>query len=288
VLYQTRLHPLAPYPGPSLAKLSNLYSVVHAFRSDRHEELYRLHQRYGRIVRIGPQRVSILDVQALQSIYGFQANVQKAEWYSRFFGLSIFNAVDRKVHARKRRVMSQAFSDQALRGMEPHILSAIREWCAALGDGLGQKRPGWSQPKHMAHWSACAIFDALGEIFFGKTFGTSVSGANHFWFPLMSLNVRIIDICGQMPLLRHFGLEKYLRMGTIANRNRQVAFSQQQLAARLADTSTRRRDIIYYLQKARDPETGEAYSQQELISEVVLLLGAGTFVLCCPERYAPT
>ncbi|CAI7651341.1 unnamed protein product [Penicillium manginii] len=291
IFYQIWLHPLARYPGPFWAKLTNLYSVVHAIRGDRHEDLYRLHRRHGRIVRIGPDRVSILDVQALEPIYGFQANVQKSQWYQGFYDVSIFNAIDRKVHARKRRVMSQAFSSQALRGMEPLIISAIRDWCLALGDRHPQAmrnretqsngvssghEEAWSIPKDMVHWSACVIFDALGEICFGSTYNTSLSTANHFFFPLMALNVRILNICGQMPILRRLGIDKYMRMGTAANRKRQIAFSQQQLATRLGSNPNNRHDIVYYLQKARDPDTGEGYSQQELISEVTLLLGAGS------------
>ncbi|GLA35474.1 hypothetical protein AnigIFM63309_011314 [Aspergillus niger] len=290
VVYQVQFHPLAAYPGPFLAKLTNLYSVVHAMRGDRHEDLYKLHQRHGRIVRIGPNRVTILDARALEPVYGHQANVQKSQWYHSFYSVSIFNAIDRNVHARKRRVMSQAFSDHALRGMEPHILSAIRDWCLALGDehpnqsqgkqsqassSSSSSGGGWSRPKDMVHWSACLIFDALGEICFGKTFNTTRSDENTFFFRLMAVNVRILNICGQMPLLRRIGFDQYLRMGTAGDRERQIAFSRQQLSTRLAANPTERRDIIYYLQQARDPETGEGYSTQELISESTLLLGAG-------------
>ncbi|GKZ31767.1 hypothetical protein AbraIFM66950_000552 [Aspergillus brasiliensis] len=287
IIYQVWVHPLSCYPGPFIAKLTNLYSVVHAIRGDRHEDLYHLHQRYGPVVRIGPQRVSILDAKALDSIYGFHANVQKAKAYNIFYGVSIFNAIDRTVHARKRRVMSHAFSSQALRGMEPHILSAIRDWCAALGDRHPDEQVlsapsspgGWSKPRDMVHWSACVVFDALGEICFGKTFSTSLSDANHFFFPLMALNLRIMNICGQMPLLQTLGFDKYLRRGTVANRQRQIDFSRQQLRTRLAVESTQRRDIIYYLQQARDPKTNEGYSEAELMSEVMTLLGAGMFTV---------
>ena len=290
ITYQAWFHPLASYPGPFIAKLTNLYSVVHAIRGDRHDDLYRLHQRYGCIVRIGPQRLSILDAKALESIYGFQANVQKSRYYDVFYSVNIFSAIDRNVHSRKRRVMSQAFSNQALRGMEPHILSAIQDWCAALGDKHPNEQAqvassslaAWSQPKDMVHWSSCVIFDALGEICFGKTFNTSLSDTNHFFFPMMALNVRIMNICGQMPILRHLGFEKYLRSGTVADRKRQIDFSQQQLRSRLAAEPTQRRDIIYYLRQARDPETKQGYSETELMSEVIMLLGAGRFSLFLP------
>ncbi|MCJ1311262.1 hypothetical protein MMC25_004933 [Agyrium rufum] len=81
-----------------------------------------------------------------------------------------------------------------------------------------------------------------------------------------------------MPFLRKLGLGQYLRRGTAANRQKQIDFSRKLLRAWLASSpeTSERRDIIYFLQKARDPETGQGYSQQELVGEVTLLLGAGT------------
>lgn len=246
-------------------------------------DIYELHLKYGPVVRIGPCHISINDAKALGSMYGHNANVQKSSLYASFYGNSILTARDKKAHGRKKRVMANAFSDQALRSMEPYILSAVRDWCSALGDADGtnfQTSPKvgeWSRPKDMAHWSACVIFDALGEICFGKTFETSLRDDNHFFFALMSFNMYIINIVGQMPILKPLGVEAYLRRGTAANRQRQVAFSRQQLSSRLAATpdTTKRRDIIYYLLNARDPETGEGYSDPELISEVTTLPGAG-------------
>ncbi|TGO14403.1 hypothetical protein BTUL_0053g00020 [Botrytis tulipae] len=238
VIYQTKFHPLARYPGPLLAKFSSIYAAYHTICGTMHTNLYDLHQKHGEFVRFGPDHISINSASALEQIYNHKANVQKSSWYRVFYGLSIFNIVDKEVHARKKRVMTQAFSDQAVRTMEPHISSAIRDWCTGLGarDDLSSSstsashskelRPGdWSSPKDMAHWAAYMIFDSLGEICFGKTFNTSLSHENRFFLDLMAAD---------------------------------------------------RRDIVYYLQQARDPDTGEGYSEAELMSETTLLLGAGS------------
>ncbi|KAH8695171.1 cytochrome P450 [Talaromyces proteolyticus] len=272
-IYQISFHPLAQYPEPLLGKLTSLWSVYHAFRGDRHLAIFELHQRYGTVVRIGPHHISINSASALGPIYGHGANVQKSTLYASFYGNNLLTAVDKKTHGRKKRVMSSAFSDQALRNMEPHILSAIRDWCSALGKNYED-----SALKGHGHWSTCVVFDALGEVCFGRSFESSCSDENHFFFALMSLNMYIINIVGQMPILRSLGVEPYLRRGTAANRQRQVAFAGKQLRTRLeADKSgTNRRDIIYYLLRAQDPETGKGYSDSELISEVTMLLGAGT------------
>ncbi|KAF7587559.1 hypothetical protein BBP40_007048 [Aspergillus hancockii] len=71
--------------------------------------MHALHKKYGAFVRFGPHHISVNDVRAVEPIYGHNANVQKTTWYHGFYSISIFNAIDKTVHAQKKRVMSQAF-----------------------------------------------------------------------------------------------------------------------------------------------------------------------------------
>ncbi|KJZ78234.1 hypothetical protein HIM_02272 [Hirsutella minnesotensis 3608] len=285
ITYQITLHPLARYPGPFFAKFTSAWSVYHAFKGDTHSTLYELHRKHGRFVRYGPNHMSVLSATALEQIYGHQANVQKSRYYTAFFGTSIFNAIDKKVHARKRRVMSQAFSEKAVREMEPHVVSAIREWCSAICERDGQtsnhdntKTVEWSSPRNMAHWAAYMVFDVLGEICFGETFGSSTRSDNRYYLQLLTQQVRSVNVVGQMRMLQHMKLGTVLMHGSRERRQQQVAFSQKQLRKRLelGPTSNGRRDIVHFLQKACDPETGEKYSVGELIFETFLLLAAGS------------
>ena len=62
--------PLRRVPGPFLAKWSRLWMVHHARKGDMHQKMIELHGKYGKLVRTGPNEVSIADPAAIKTIYG--------------------------------------------------------------------------------------------------------------------------------------------------------------------------------------------------------------------------
>lgn len=69
VAYRLTIHPLASVPGPRLAAVSNIWHTYHA-RNGRMRELgLSLHQKYGRMVRVGPNEVWFDSKEAFQVIY---------------------------------------------------------------------------------------------------------------------------------------------------------------------------------------------------------------------------
>lgn len=128
--YRLYLHPLAAYPGPLLGRLTQWYDVYHAYRGDKHINFVYLHARYGPVVRYSPNSLAINEPAALQAIYGHNANVRKSDFYHGFrahpAAASTFLATDKAQHARKRRIMGQAFSDRAIKSLEVYVLEIIR------------------------------------------------------------------------------------------------------------------------------------------------------------------
>ncbi|KAI1332501.1 isotrichodermin C-15 hydroxylase [Xylariaceae sp. FL0255] len=278
-VYRVFFHPLAKYPGPFLAKITDAHQGYHAWKGDRHLQYWRMHERYGKIVRFGPNSVSFNSNGALKDIYGFKSNVRKAAFYDAFAHPvpNTHNTRDKTVHARRRRVLSQAFSDSAMKEMERYILANVRSFCEQVGLGASDERKGWTVAKNMSDWCNYLAFDILGDLCFGKAFHMLEAPDNRYVLDLISMATTRHLICGTMRLVEKLHLDKVLFHKIAVGRARYMAYSKGQLTERtkLGD-DTDRRDFFYHLLKARDPETGEGFATPELWAESNLLIIAGS------------
>lgn len=85
VIYWRYLHPLAQYPGPLLASLTDLWQVHQFMTLQQPYNLTQLHERYGPIVRYGPDKISITLEEAIQSIYQKGTRLMpKTEFYDAY------------------------------------------------------------------------------------------------------------------------------------------------------------------------------------------------------------
>jgi hypothetical protein len=80
ILYLTRNYftpGTSSIPGPFLAKLSNIWRFIDVAKGRTEAKLYKLHQKHGDYVRLGPNVVSVRNLDALKIIYGINKGYQK-------------------------------------------------------------------------------------------------------------------------------------------------------------------------------------------------------------------
>ncbi|OCK75144.1 cytochrome P450 [Lepidopterella palustris CBS 459.81] len=292
IIYRLTLHPLSRYPGPFLARITDIHLAYHAWKGDRHLELWRSHLKYGSIVRVGPNDLSINTVSGLKTIYGFRANVRKSDFYTAFPAnkntYNTHSSIDKTVHARKRRVLSHAFSDSAVKSLERYILANVRTACRILGeraheggnggmtvgDGVEKK---WTQGLNMANWCNWLVFDIMGDLVFGKAFGMLESPTNRFAVDLVGKAAHRHLICGTHLTIHKYHLDKLLFPKIAATRAQYMQYSRTQAASRTKlGLDIDRQDFFFHLLNARDPETGQGFSNNELWGESNLLIIAGS------------
>jgi benzoate 4-monooxygenase len=68
--YFTSNSSIRDIPGPFAAKFSSLWLLLQARRGRRYLSVEHAHQKYGKLVRIQPNHVSIADASAIPIVYG--------------------------------------------------------------------------------------------------------------------------------------------------------------------------------------------------------------------------
>ncbi|KAG6815003.1 hypothetical protein H0H87_005926 [Tephrocybe sp. NHM501043] len=146
-------HNARALPGPFLAKFSDLWLGLVAKGGHRSELVHDLHLKYGPVVRLAPNHISIADPEALPIVYAHGNGALKSDFYDAFVSIrrGVFNTRDRNEHARKRKIVSHIFSQKSVVEFEPHIRlhvqAIIAQWDRlfdhAVKGGSGPEGEGW-------------------------------------------------------------------------------------------------------------------------------------------------
>lgn len=77
---------LSAIPGPFLAKLTNIWRFVDVSKGQAQVTQLKLHRQYGDYVRLGPNVVSIRDLDAIKTIYGINKGYEKVNHFHILLG----------------------------------------------------------------------------------------------------------------------------------------------------------------------------------------------------------
>lgn len=72
---------LSRIPGPFLAKFTNIPRAYWVFTRRAHDIHIRLHEKYGKLVRFGPNMVSVGDALEIEKIYRMHNPLMKVRTY---------------------------------------------------------------------------------------------------------------------------------------------------------------------------------------------------------------
>jgi len=72
IIYTRYLTGISHIPGPWIASVSNFWKISAAWHQEMPQRNIALHRKYGPLVRMGPNMISVDDPSALNIIYGFK------------------------------------------------------------------------------------------------------------------------------------------------------------------------------------------------------------------------
>lgn len=173
-IYAIYFHPLSRYPGPKIAAISPIALLVWEIRGKVHSKVKHLHDRYGDVVRIGPNALVYRAPRAWKEIYGYrtkkgQRTFQKdpSLYVPTPNGVHAIITAAESDHIRMRRLLAHAFSDRALREQESLLHFYADLLVQKLHENLNHSH---SEVVDIARWYNFTTFDLIGDLAFGEPF----------------------------------------------------------------------------------------------------------------------
>ncbi|KAL5498826.1 hypothetical protein ACEPAH_2181 [Sanghuangporus vaninii] len=216
VLYRlSPWHPLAKYPGPLPAKISKVWASYHTAKGKLHLDLKKLHEKYGRYVRIGPNELSVADASVISSALS-DGMPKGPMWKARTPHSSAPTLIairSTQEHARRRKRWNRAFNSSAVKEYEQVVQKRALQLISEL-----EKRSvkNGVHSVSLAEWISFFATDFMGDMAFGGGFELMRDGGDKegVWTVLES-GMRTAAIVHHvpwiMPLLRKLPFPRHAR-----------------------------------------------------------------------------
>ncbi|KAJ2402577.1 hypothetical protein GGI23_000616 [Coemansia sp. RSA 2559] len=278
---------LRKIPGPPLNTFSNIPLNYNVACGRYHKYVESLHAKYGEVVRVGYNQVSVSNLGELKRILSTH-DFRKGQMYedNGIIAVNSFSATDPATSNVKRRQIGNSYSLPSVRlyedkVLEHGVLSLVRNWNTQLAvamDGTQTKKKALVNFYYGFHGLA---FDIIGVLGFGSSFGVVSTGDTTIIDQVRkTLNVGILQ--STLPLgeyiHRLFRDMVNSRDALVANTMNTIKERQRENAAAKASgkKGTAHVDVLQRLVNAHDPLTGEKLDDESVKAEMLIMLAAGT------------
>ncbi|KAJ1964339.1 hypothetical protein GGI12_001484 [Dipsacomyces acuminosporus] len=273
VVYERWMTPLSKVPGPLLHSVTSIPMRYHMVHGTLPEFLLDLHRRYGAVVRISPQRVSVADVDVIKRVLSTHTFAKTPSYdMPPVLEPNAFSTRSAEVSVARRRQIGPGFSHKHLSTMEEKIIECT---VAAVGQKL-DKMLGCDGSATGAWFSLIAL-DTIGVLAFGKQF-RSLENESHELIPLLS-KVRVFNYMTMaFPWLKKVPKLLGRRLTVLT---KVMDFGQQAIDQRRSEipaaSAKAAPDILQFMLNAGkvDGDKCEPMSDAQIVSENVVQLLAG-------------
>ncbi|KAF9696277.1 hypothetical protein EKO04_005745 [Ascochyta lentis] len=202
------LSPLRHVPGPISTRLTGWALIIEGFFGRRVHALDELHRKYGDIVRVGPNEVSVADWRQLRKIYTNPKSIVKhSAFYDNgtFVGKhNLFQMSNPAEHAGRRKLSNPPYSLRSAEGLVPLIRQKAEDLARRLVTEANAAETNTADA-----YKLCGLFslETICKASFAKDFeGPNALGDSLKLLHAMEGTSPIFIFDGVFPFLRYGGI----------------------------------------------------------------------------------
>ncbi|KAL4804286.1 cytochrome P450 [Aspergillus unguis] len=189
IIHRLYFHPLSKTPGPPLLALTSLWLAYKTFVGTECTSIARLHKKYGPVLRIAPNDISIATSDAIEPIYLKGGGFPKTDVYSKFDiegHATIFSTLTLPERANRAKAVAGLFSTKAIKDRQDVLVSVVDDFVERLRRESSKK----GKPVNVLGLTRAMAIDAVTAYLFHERYGAldelqgetgeEVMSASHF------------------------------------------------------------------------------------------------------------
>ncbi|RWA04439.1 hypothetical protein EKO27_g10667 [Xylaria grammica] len=170
--------PLKKYPGPPLAAWTNYWRMYHAYKGSMHVITKELHNKYGPVVRMGPNYLDIDCSSLIKTCFDRNGVWKKSELYAVSGVLhngkityNIFSETDSAAFIRMKKPIAKHFSTSAVLPFQRHIDSVLAHFVRKIDERYGSMGDEETGIFDFGKWMHYLAWDMVGKVTYGRRIG---------------------------------------------------------------------------------------------------------------------
>ncbi|KAL8880558.1 MAG: hypothetical protein Q9192_007989, partial [Flavoplaca navasiana] len=159
------------------------------------QQVEKLHQRYGPIIRINPFELHINDPEYYTQIYNFDRHLEKRDFHIQ----NIQHTGSHSQHRSLRRALEPHLSRSAIQRLEPLLTQHIENLCLHLSSAHGR-----AKPLKLSHLYRCMTADIITSYTLGDSYdllGTGDKAKSEGFLEAFQFTFRLLWLLREIPYL---------------------------------------------------------------------------------------
>ncbi|KAI1287225.1 cytochrome P450 [Xylaria venustula] len=270
IIYRLFFSPLSRAPGPiamRISKLSHVWALMD-YRVRNCEMLHDLEKKYGKVVRTGPNEVTLFGYDAYDQIRRADSRCQRAQYYDILHPMVSLNTTrNPEVHAHRRKLWDQAFSVKALERNEHCVYEYANKLSQVLHGLVGKNI-------NISNYFEYYTFDLMGLINLTVDF-QSLQQEEHPILDLWHIAHKLLGPLNSAPWLKHLFMGipfieriKYYRQF--------MGWAHDELATKIKNNQEDRKNLIGYVISDAMDHGGVEKNWNFVLGDFVLAVAAGS------------